>query len=226
MKEKTMPHYNEWLPSTRAGQLEMCRNWIGILTAEQRTAWGIPADKFNALGTAYSNALVLFQKAASSERTAAITAQCQTAFKAMTDTMRDFKKRYFLSPPLEDADYVRLGLKIPDHTPTQSGSPTAQVTLESSLVGRHELGIKIVYLTGNPDDKANKGYRIWYSVVAPGETPPADPEELYKSFYTKRKKDRMEFEYGDSGKTAWFAVQVENDGKKGPWGPLVSALIP
>jgi hypothetical protein len=52
MKERTMPHYAEWLPSTRTGQLEMCRNWIGILTAEQRTAWGIPADKFNALGAA------------------------------------------------------------------------------------------------------------------------------------------------------------------------------
>jgi hypothetical protein len=49
---------------------------------------------------------------------------------------------------------------------------------------------------------------------------------LIKSFYTKRKKDVMEFEFGDSGKTAFFAVQIENDGKKGPWGPMVSALIP
>jgi hypothetical protein len=30
----------------------------------------------------------------------------------------------------------------------------------------------------------------------------------------------------DSGKTAYFAVQIENDGKKGVWGPMVSALIP
>jgi hypothetical protein len=27
-------------------------------------------------------------------------------------------------------------------------------------------------------------------------------------------------------KTAFFAVQIENDGKKGLWGTLVSALIP
>jgi hypothetical protein len=27
------------------------------------------------------------------------------------------------------------------------------------------------------------------------------------------------FDYGDSGKTAYIAVQIENDGKKGPWGP-------
>jgi hypothetical protein len=63
-------------------------------------------------------------------------------------------------------------------------------------------------------------------VIAPGETPPADPDELRKSFFTKRKKDVTGFEYGDSGKTAYFAVQIENDRKKGQWGPMVSALIP
>jgi hypothetical protein len=66
-----------------------------------------------------------------------------------------------------------------------------------------ELG-KIIYVTGGPED----------------------PDDLRKSFYTKRKKDRIEFDFGDSGKTAFFAVQIENEGKKGPWGPLVSALIP
>jgi hypothetical protein len=204
----------------------MCHRWIGVLTADQRTAWGIPAANFTALGSAYSEAKILLEKATSSERTAAITAECQAAFKTMIDTMRDFKKRFFLSPPLTDPDFVRLGLKIPDRIPTASGSPSAQVTIENYLVGRHELGVKIIYVTGNPDDPANKGYRIWYSVVAPGETPPTKPDDLRKSFFTRRKKDLIEFGYGDSGKTAWFAVQIENDSKKGPWGPLVSALIP
>jgi hypothetical protein len=36
----------------------------------------------------------------------------------------------------------------------------------------------------------------------------------------------MEFGFGDSGKTAYFCIQIENDGKKGPWGPMVNALIP
>jgi hypothetical protein len=195
------------------------------MDADTRAAWGIPADKFSALGIAYSNAQVLFQKAGGAERTATITAECQAAFKVMTETMKDFKRRYFLIPPLTEASLISLGLK-PRDPPSPSGKPTAQVTLESSLVGRHELGVRIIYLTGSPDDRANKGYRIWYSVSAPGETPPANPEELRKSFFTKRKKDLIEFDFGDSGKTAWFAVQVENDGKKGPWGPLVSALIP
>jgi hypothetical protein len=187
-----------------------------------RTAWGVPDDKFAALGTVYGAANTMFQKVTSAERTATITAQCQAAFNAMADTARDFKRRFFLCPPLTEADLVSLGLKPHDSTPTPSGDPAAQVTVETYLVGRHELGVKIVYVTGNPDDPANKGYRV----VAPGETPPANPEDLRKSFYTRRKKDLIEFDFGDSGKTAHLAVQVENDGKKGPWGPMVSALIP
>jgi hypothetical protein len=159
-------------------------------------------------------------------RTPVATAECKTAFEELASVMRDMKRRYFLSPPLVESDYVSLGLKPRDTIPTASGTPTAQVTIETYLVGRHELGIKIVYLTGSPNDTANKGYRIWYSVIAQGETPPADPGELRKSFFTKRKKDVMEFEYADSGKNAVLAVQVENDGKKGGWGPIVSAFIP
>ncbi|MDR2478983.1 MAG: hypothetical protein LBD48_06700 [Treponema sp.] len=31
---------------------------------------------------------------------------------------------------------------------------------------------------------------------------------------------------GDSGSTAYFVVQVENDDKKGSWGEITSAIIP
>jgi hypothetical protein len=113
-------------------------------------------------------------------------AQCKEAFDALAGFMRDFKRRYFLTPPLLDSDLISLGLKPHDTHPTPSPAPTAQVTVETSLVGRHELGVRIVYVTGSPDDPANKGYRIWHSVVAPGETPPASPEELRKSFFTKQ----------------------------------------
>jgi hypothetical protein len=174
--------------------------------------------------TAANTALTTAQN--ETTRTPVATAQCKAAFEALTAKMRDMKKRYFLTPPLQDADYVSLGLKVPDGTPTPSGAPSAQVTVETYLVGRHELGVKIVYVTGSSADPANKGFRIWYSVVAPGGAPPADPDDLHKSFFTKRKKDVIEFDFGDSGKTAYFAVQIENDGKKGPWGPLVNALIP
>jgi hypothetical protein len=57
-------------------------------------------------------------------------------------------------------------------------------------------------MSGDPHDKANASYRVWHSVVVPGESPPAKSEELSKSFFTRRKKDFIEFDYGDEGKTA------------------------
>jgi hypothetical protein len=204
----------------------MAKDWLPVMTANAE-AWGIPPaviTDFTALTGAADTALA----AAKNEmtRTPVVTARCREAFEALTDKMRDIKRRYFLSPPLTEADLAALGLKKHDPVQTPSGEPASQVTIETFLVGRHELGVKMVYVTGSPNDPANKGYRIWYSVIAPGETPPTEPEELRKSFYTTRKKDVIEFDYGDSGKTAYFAVQVENGGKKGPWGPMVSALIP
>jgi hypothetical protein len=37
MSEKT-----DWMPGRRTDQLAMFRNWTVVMTAEVRTAWGIP----------------------------------------------------------------------------------------------------------------------------------------------------------------------------------------
>ena len=53
-----------------------------------------------------------------------------------------------------------------------------------------------------------------------------EPKQLTESFFTRRKKDLIKFAFGDSGKTAYIAVQIENNGIKGDWGPMVNAVIP
>jgi hypothetical protein len=49
--------------------------------------------------------------------------------------------------------------------------------------------MRILYVSGDPADKANKDYRIWYKVAPPGGEPVRTPKELTESFYTRRKKD-------------------------------------
>jgi hypothetical protein len=221
-----MAHYIDWLPTIREAILAMANDWISVCTVKQ-TYWNISGMALTELTTLRDAARTALETAKNeTTRTPVANAQCKEAFGVLTGFMRDCKRRYFLTPPLLDSDLISLGLKPRDTHPTPSPAPTAQVTVETYLVGRHELGVRITYVTGSPDDPANKGYRIYYSVIAPGETPPTDPKELRQSFYTQRKKDLIEFEFGDSGSTAYFAVMIENDGKKGPWGPLVSALIP
>jgi hypothetical protein len=221
-----MSQRTDWLPASREDILAMARDWQ-IVAGTNASAWGIPPAVLQNLDSLIQTADSALAAAKNeTTRTPVATAQCKEAFDVLTAAMRDMKRRYFLTPPLADSDYIALGLKPHDTTPTASGTPTAQVTIETYLVGRHELGVKIIYVTGTPTDPANKGCRIWYNVTAQGETPPANPDDLRKSFYTKRKKDVIEFAFNDSGKTAFFAVQIENEGKKGPWGPLTNALIP
>jgi hypothetical protein len=204
----------------------MGKNWVALLSVKG-PSWNIPGQDTQDLTTLVAAADAALTTAKNeATRTPVVTAQCKEAFQKMEDKMRDTKKRYFYVPPLTEADLISLGLKPHDSTATPGKVPTAHVSVETYLVGRHELGIRLIYDTGNPEDKENRGYRIWHDLRAPGEEPPAKPEELRRSFYTQRRKDLIEFDFGDSGKTAYFAVQVENDGKKGPWGPLVSALIP
>jgi hypothetical protein len=206
----------------------MAKNWLSVLKTDTTAEnWSVPSAVLVELAQLEDEAGTALVAAQNEEtRTPVANARCKTAFEVLASKMRDMKKRWFYVPPLEEADIIGLGLKPRDTIPTASGTPTAQVTLETFLVGRRQLGVKVNYVTGNPADSANKGYRIWYSVAAHGETPPATPNSLNKSYFTKRKKDVVDFDFEDSGKTAYFAVQVENEGKKGPWGPLVNALIP
>ncbi|MDR2784218.1 MAG: hypothetical protein LBB48_10370, partial [Treponema sp.] len=133
-------------------------------------AWNIPAavaEKLAALAGGAETAL----DAAKNEttRTPVATARRREAFNALAAEMRDVKKRYFLEPPLTDADIVSLGLKPHDATLTPAGKPAAQVMAETYLVGRHELGVRLIYVTGSDVD-------------------PVSPYGLHASFFIRRKK--------------------------------------
>jgi hypothetical protein len=202
----------------------MADGWISVCATRQ-TDWNIPGPALTELIAIRDSAAAALETAKSeTTRTPVSNARRKEAFDALTGFMRDFKRRHFLSPPLTDSDCISLGLKPRDPHPTPGAAPTAQAM--AHLVGRRELGMRIVYVTGSPGDKANKGRRVHFLVVAQGEAPPLSPEYLRESFYAQRRKDLIEFGYEDSGKTVYFAVQIENDGKKGGWGPMVSALIP
>jgi hypothetical protein len=178
----------------------MAEGWIPVCSAKE-IDWGVP-------GSALINLSALTGTAASALET------------AKNETTRT-------SSPQPGAK--KLSTRSPCSCGTSSGAISSPrlprtrttslwVSNPTTLVGRHELGLKILYVTGSPDDPANKGYRIWYAVVGAGETPPTNSGGLRMSFFTKRKKDIIEFAFGDSGKRAYFAIQIENDGKKGLWG--------
>jgi hypothetical protein len=135
----------------------MVRDWQDV-AGTSASAWGIPPAVLQQLDTLIQAADTALTTAKNeTPRTPVATKE---VFDALIAAMRDMKRRYFLTPPLADSDYIALGLKPHDTTPTASGTPTAQVTIETYLVERHELGVKIIYVTGTTTDPATKGYRL------------------------------------------------------------------
>ena len=93
-------------------------------------------------------------------------------------------------------------------------------------MGLHQMGFRIVYVSGGPEDPANKVYRVWYEVVPAGGKAPSKPEELTREFSTRRRKDALNLAFEDSGKTVYMAVQIGNGSLTGEWGPMTQAVIP
>jgi hypothetical protein len=231
-----------WLPGKRSEQIAMAKDWLQVLSTST-PPWGIPTTEVSALRTLMESAEELLETATSSDRTEVITAECNAAFKELTDKMRFLKSHYFLSPPLIAADYISLKLKPKDSSRTPIPPPTAQAEADISRPGQHLLTLHLRAITGSPPDphRSDYGFRIYWGIMplggAVGEAVvgakrelvkiPVSGEELPHSRFTRRKKEPFDFAQEDSGKTVYFCVRYENaKGEPGPWGPIFSAVIP
>ncbi|MDR1866936.1 MAG: hypothetical protein LBQ77_01550 [Treponema sp.] len=225
-----------WLPGGREEQLNMARVWIIIIPG--RNIGNVPAADITELTTLTGLAETILQAALSNKRTTIITAECQRIFGELVQKMRFIKDRYFKNPPLADEDYVALLLKVPDHTRTPRGISRAQITAEIGRSGTSMLILLYRYAewTENlADSHTDIRYQVRYGVLPPSSTPatgielttsPTTPEELPIVFASKRRKDIITFNPGDSGKMAYFCIHLENRvGGYGPWCPLFSAII-
>jgi hypothetical protein len=185
----------------------------------------------------------MLELAQSSARTSVITAECKAAFEALIAKMRFFKSRYFLEPPLTDADLASLGLPPKDTSRTPVPPPTSQAEADIGRPGVHLLELYLRAIAGSPPDphRADYGFRIYWGVLPTGGASteaatgikrelikiPVSGEELPHSKFTRRKKELFDFPAEDSGKTVFFCVRFENaKGEPGPWGPIFSAIIP
>jgi hypothetical protein len=241
-----MPKNADWLPTRREAQLAMAKDWGEVLSAKA-TAWSVPAAEVTTLGTLAGEAGSALDAAQSSERTAVVTANCKAAFEALVEKMRFIKSRYFLSPPLSDTDLVSLELKPKDTTHTPVPPPVNQPGIEIIKWAPHTLGFRrftAAVLGGGEEDY---GIRVYYALTETGaaatpekpsaarladnmyllSAPPVTPADLPGSFFTRRAKDLLELSPEASGKTCYLAARFENSkGERGPWGTMISAIVP
>jgi hypothetical protein len=214
----------------------MAQNWMEVLTPAKLTAWGIPTEEYNEFGTLVFTARDALQKAQSeTERTPVVTAQCNAAFKALTDKMRFFKSHYFLVPPLTEADLVSLGIKPADTIRTPIPPPNGQVTADIGYPAAHRIELTNFRSLGAPstDPRSDDGVNIKIGIVDGTDPyridapPPPDKGELLPfSLSTHRRRERFDLS-GNSGKTLCVSLCRKNaKGNPGPFCPVITSIIP
>ena len=222
-----------WMPGTRDGQLAMATNWVAYMTAARRTAWGIPQDRYNEFANLRDAAAAALQKAKDdTQRTPVVTGQCQAAFKALGAGMRFMKGHYFLVPPLTLEDLIAMGLKPRDDTRTDIPPPAAEGEADLGFPDYHLIDVLNIRWRGMPGDlRSYHGVHIHIGVVdgtGPWriEKPPAAAADLPWSMFTRRKRERFDFD-GNSGKAVYICIVWTNEkGQLGPPGPIINGTIP
>jgi len=233
----------DWYPRARYAQLYMVRAWLVVFDdwAEQ---WGIPPTRVEQLKVDAERAGAALERVNSGLRTPADVVACAVAFDNMATEARFIKRHFLLAPPLRPEHLAMLMLRQPDSTPTPIGPPTVQPAITVAYPGGpHLLRITLAQLAGSDpfDERSDYGHAIFMGIMPQGGATaeqaagpkrylmkePLSGAELLHWRFTRRRRDFVEFDGGESGMRAFFCARYENQkGEHGPWGPIASGVIP
>jgi hypothetical protein len=218
----------------------MARKWVkGI--GDSGDLWEVTSVELGKLKDLADKADRSFRLIQSANRTKTNTTLCTDDFAELTSFMRDLKKRRLTAPPLGNGDLASLGLRPSSSSVSTIPAPLAQATAVITFHGPHLLRVGVKLLDGATLDMSKKyGFRIHYGILQPQgvaseETegrryqskPPVEGDELPLNLFTRRRNVMVDFSAKDSGKTVFFCICIESPkGEKGPWGPIVSSIIP
>jgi len=123
---------HDWLPSKREEQLAMANKWIEELPKHNGVWTVMPAEVAELKEFAETAQDALNRLVSGS---AVDVSRAREAFTALVRYMRYLHSRKFFSPPMDDSDYVRLGLRPPDRIRTEHVVVNELVEFEIRLRG-------------------------------------------------------------------------------------------
>jgi hypothetical protein len=153
-------------------------------------------------------------------------ARLRETFAALARYMRFLHGRKFFSPPMEDSDYMRLGLKPPDRVRTGHFTVTELVEYDLALRGLREIVVRF-WIKGAGHRAKPTGFDGAVLAWDVRDTPPATPADLTRHALASRTPYIVTFDETARGKTVYFALAWQNGrGKRGPWSDIQSAIVP
>ena len=221
-------HYNDWFKNLT--------QYVSAKCSGANPQWDhIPQEARDELDAAYIDWYTYYSLTVKPCTKAARTDR-NLARKRSEKVVRQFVKRYLRFPPVTDADRVNMQINNYDTTSTTINDPLGQVSGELRFPGIHMIEVaKIMPVNGPSQDiRSDYGVKIFYGFTGKPTTiypfrlsePPQSGNELPYSKFTRKKKAVFNFD-GESGNTVYFCLRYENQtGGEGPFGPVLSAVIP
>lgn len=219
---------SDWMPGRRGDQLEMAKTWVIAFAENSSTnsAWDVSPAETVELAALAGSAQAALSAAAGGKGGAAANALAREAFGAMTRFMRFLHRRRFFSPPMTEADWLKLGLRPRDGVRTSRFDVNELLEFGIRLRGIRELlvdfRVKGRAHKAKPE-RCTGAVIVWDALDAP----PPEPERLTRHALASRTPHALEFTDEERGKTVYIAGAWQNErGVTGAWSAVKSAIVP
>lgn len=171
------------------------------------------------------------------------TEVCNAAFAALITKMRFIKERFFLVPPLTNAELIALGLKPKDSIITKKAAPKGAFTgrILSALNGAMQYVIEPVEAIPPDPPGLIANYDVYLGLMPPGGATleqaagpkhylmhtPTTYADLNLNSSVSKKRGRLSFDGESRGMAGYISFRATN-GKEnqGPPGPVVGFVVP
>jgi len=238
-----MASNSSWEPTNRASWWRNCDDWCkNIGTGDNVERWRVPLSMYERL-CGLRDDIRDVETTPTNYRTKNITKQLSDLYDELKKLMRNIKRMCFMTPPLTSADYIALGLKEPDNTPTNIEVPKAIPLIEVSNAGGLHLKFVVKPESESAEDKrADYGVQLRACIVPRGEVSgkysvqsgvvyktdgdPKSYHDLNWNMFTRKKRFNIVFDAEDRAGLLYYSARYENSkGQGGPWSKIDFAVI-
>lgn len=191
------------------------------------SAFNIQDSVFQPLLVLNSAWEVAYTKALAPNRGPVDIADKNRAREALEKALRNFIKAFLLySPFVSDSDRDEMQLPVHDLKPTPVPPPVSfpEYSIDTSIPNQLTVHFWDEATKQRRKPKGVHGVEIRWELR---EEAPAKAEDLFNSSFATRTPSTFVFTGDKQGQRVFFCLRWENGkGEKGPWGALVSAVVP
>jgi hypothetical protein len=212
--------------------------YVGQMCGGDNPEWThIPLAERTALSAAYTDWYTGYSRTFK-DRTTADTAAMEAAYVRSKKVLSRFIQVWFRGfPEIVTADHLaNLGIPPIDKIKTPIPAPGNQAEADLTFPGIHMVELRNIRPVAGmpPEPRSDYEVEICFGFIGPPSEKyplrlaqvPKNGEDLNYSVTTKKKSKRFDLE-GLSGCTAYFCLRYKNPaGDVGPFGPMLSAVIP